>query len=417
MVAAKIEGSSQSILWLPVVGLAVVQGSIALTWVIYNLYLVDLLTQLGFASALAAVVLGVENILGIVMEPLMGSLADRRQRWLGSRFPLIAIGILLSAFVFVLIPMVVVIALRVPPDLLAGSLLAGVRWLLPIFLVAWALSMTVFRSPALSLLGRYAFGSGLPQAASILTLVGGLAGALGPMAGGGILERGPWLAFGLGSAVLVVAALVLRSVDPGMGVEEEEATSRPSGSLSWAGLGCVFGAGVGIALGFRLMMTLLPVVLQEQGPDAPVGLIMGMIFVALAVTAIPSGALARQIGNPLAMVLGLGLMGSLLGSLLWIQSPGLSIAAVAGLGAAFSLVSNGTIPFALSMVPPTRAGLGTGIFFSGGAAASSVFGILFRSPDAISTQVGLIIGVIAFLSAGFWVALSQQLKGENPVLG
>jgi hypothetical protein len=39
------------------------------------------------------------------------------------------------------------------------------------------------------------------------------------------------------------------------------------------------------------------------------------------------------------------------------------------LGATFSLVSNGTIPFALSIVPQDKAGLGTGIYFSGGAVA------------------------------------------------
>ncbi len=398
-------GSSRTVLWLPVLGLAAVQGSIALTWVIYNLYLVDLLTQLGFAAGLAVVILGLENVLGIVMEPLMGSLGDQQQRWIGSRFPLIAIGILGAAFLFVMIPVVIFFG-----DSLVGTL----RWVLPFFLVAWALAMTVFRSPALSLLGRYAFGSGLPQAASILTLVGGLAGALGPLAGTWILERGPWLAFGLGSGVLLLAAVVLRMVSPD---QDDEVSGEPdpesTGSLSWVALGCIFGAGVGIGLGFRLMMTLLPRLLTQQGSEGQVTVTLGAIFVALAVTAIPAGELARRLGNPLAMVLGSGLMASLLGSLLWVQSPGLSLLVAAGLGSSFSLVSNGTIPFALSLVPPVRAGLGTGIFFSGGAAASSLFGILFRRPDAIPVEMGIILGVVAFLSSGFWVALSQQHQQRN----
>ena len=40
----------QRVLWLQVLGLAAVQGAISLTWVIYNLYLDDLLLTLGFSA-------------------------------------------------------------------------------------------------------------------------------------------------------------------------------------------------------------------------------------------------------------------------------------------------------------------------------------------------------------------------------
>jgi hypothetical protein len=43
--------SAPAILWAQVGGLAALQGAITLTWVIYNLYLVDLLTRLGFPQA------------------------------------------------------------------------------------------------------------------------------------------------------------------------------------------------------------------------------------------------------------------------------------------------------------------------------------------------------------------------------
>jgi len=80
------------------------------------------------------------------------------------------------------------------------------------------------------------------------------------------------------------------------------------------------------------------------------------------------------------------------------------------LGATFSLVSNGTIPFALSMVPPDKAGLGTGIYFSGGAVASSLFGALFSQPQSLTPVVGALIGATAFLVAGIFVASSSKLQ-------
>jgi hypothetical protein len=68
----KITQTSTNILWAQVWGLATVQGAISLTWVIYNLYLKQLLTEFGFPPTLAAVLLIVENALAALMEPLMG---------------------------------------------------------------------------------------------------------------------------------------------------------------------------------------------------------------------------------------------------------------------------------------------------------------------------------------------------------
>jgi len=50
------------------------------------------------------------------------------------------------------------------------------KWLLPILAIIWAGVMAIFRSPTMALLGRCATNDGLPKAASILTLVGGIIG-------------------------------------------------------------------------------------------------------------------------------------------------------------------------------------------------------------------------------------------------
>ncbi|NEQ29488.1 MAG: SLC45 family MFS transporter [Leptolyngbya sp. SIO4C5] len=391
---------NQSVLWRQVWGLAAVQGAIALTWVIYNLYLLDLLTGLGFPRGLAAGLLILENLLAAVMEPLMGSLSDRTQHWVGSRFPLIALGLILAAVCFLAIPAVFV----------WGG--AGLRGLLPITLVAWALAMTVFRSPALSLLGRYAFATQLPQAASILTLVGGVAGAMGPLAGNFILSLGPAVAFTIGSVVLVVAAAALRQVGPDRAIAPEK-VAPPIASrwrdLSLPGLGLIFLAGVGITLGFRLLLSSFPTILSAQLPGPLVKLIVGLIFIALAVTAIPAGRLTLKLGNRRSMVVGLVLMAVLCG-LVAVTRSGLLAGAIAiAFGAAFSFVSNGTIPFALSLVPADKAGLGTGLYFSGGAVASSLFGVVVSQTENLAPIVMAIAGGIAFLAASLCIAASSRV--------
>ncbi len=398
--------ASPKVLWLQVWGLAAVQGAIALTWVIYNLYLLKLLGDFGFPKGLATGVLILENVLAAVMEPLMGGLSDRAQRWIGTRFPFISFGMVLASALFIAIPAFVVL----------GSPTAAFRWVLPVLMVAWALAMTVFRSPAMSLLGRYAFGTNLPQAASILTLVGGLAGAMGPLANQFILSLGSVVTFSIGSFTMLGAAAALRLVNPDTGKQptpESSASPQPSSSwqqISIPRLGLVFGAGVGVALGFRLMMDTFPKILDSQVAGANKGLILGGIFIALALTAIPSGKLASHLGNRQAMTYGLVAMAGFTALMVLAHNGAIAAGIAIALGATFSLVSNGTIPFALSMVPPDKAGLGTGIYFSGGAVASSVFGALFSQPQSLTPVVGALIGATAFLVAGIFVASSGKLQ-------
>ncbi|MEM8604451.1 MAG: MFS transporter, partial [Cyanobacteria bacterium P01_H01_bin.121] len=209
---------SKRILWLQVWGLAAVQGAIALTWVIYNLYLKTLLVAFGFPVVAATAVIIIENLLAALMEPLMGSLSDNMQYWFGSRFPFVAFGTVIASACFNMITTIYVF----------GSDTGPIRWLLPIMMVAWALAMTIFRSPVLSLLGRYAFATNLPQAASILTLVGGLAGALGPISSQLILQLGPLFAFTAGSIVMLVGAAALRWVGPNQQVQAQPMAQDPT---------------------------------------------------------------------------------------------------------------------------------------------------------------------------------------------
>ena len=389
--------SQSSVLWLQVCGLAAVQGAIALTWVIYNLYLPKLMNQFGFSPGLITSLLIFETGLAVVMEPLMGGLSDEAQQWLGSRFPFIAVGVVLASALFITIPAVVIFA----------SPVGGVQWVLPRVMVAWALAMTIFRSPALSLLGRYAFATKLPQAASVLTLVGAVAGAIGPLANQFILSLGPAITFATGSIVLLGAAAVLRFVNHQASITSSETASAVH-KISILNLGLIFGTGVGVALGFRLVMETLPKVLKSQLPEENVGLAIGAIFISLALAAIPAGGLAVRLGNKRAMLIGVGAMAGLSALILFANSVVIAVAIGIALGAAFSLIANGTIPFALALVPPNKAGLGTGMYFSGAALASSLFGFILVPSGVVTSSSGILVGAIAFLVAGVCITVGGK---------
>ncbi|MEO0539844.1 MAG: MFS transporter [Cyanobacteria bacterium P01_A01_bin.105] len=394
-------GKPSRILWAQVSGLAAVQGAISLTWVIYNLYLLELLTGLGFPAALGTVLLILENALAAVMEPLMGNLSDQSQRWVGSRFPQIALGIILAAACFIGIP-------------LAAWLGSGpVRLLLPVALVLWALAMTVFRSPALSLLGRYAFDSQLPQAAGLLTLVGGVTGAMAPLAGEWLLSLGAGITFTIGSTVLLGAALVLRQVNPTRSVrtaQVQQLGQAAEKQVRWRrllpNLSLVFGVGVGVALGLRLLLSLLPKQYSELG--APGSQALAAVFITVAITALPMGTVASRLGNRQAMGVGLIGLSIISGLILSAGTPHQMLLLAVLAGTAFSLVSNGTLPFALSMVPAHKSGLGTGLYFSGGAVAMSLFGAGVQRLGDPSPGLGLGIAAVSFGLAILCLALSGQ---------
>jgi Na+/melibiose symporter-like transporter len=445
--------STGKVLWVQVWGLALVQGAIALTWVIYNLYLVRLLTQFGFPESLATSLIVLENILAAFIEPVMGNFSDRLQHTMGSRFPFIALGMILASACFLGIPAVLVL----------GGPSGIMRWLLPIMMVLWAIAMTLFRSPALSLLGRYAFRTQLPQAASILTLVGGLAGSLAPLANTVILRMGPLVTFFIGSMSLLGAAFALRAVGPNQtvmaeppeflsqesparfseqdgyspnafhqpGVESAVASQSPENqasvsqssapvtrAVSIPKLALVFGAGMGVALGFRLMMQTLPSVISAQISELNPRWVLGTVFLTIAITAIPMGRVVTRAGTRLSMIVGLGLMAGLTALILTgTQAMMIFVMAIA-IGTCFSVVSNTTIPFALSMVPNHKAGLGTGMYFSGAAVAMSLYGMAISNGLELSSRSGASIGAVAFLCAAACTLISmketsQHLKGSQ----
>jgi Na+/melibiose symporter-like transporter len=93
--------------WRRLGGITAVQTAITLTWVIYSLYLPDLLVQLGFAKQLAATLLIIEHGLEAASEPIFGAMSDRSQQKMGTRFPWIILGVVLASAFLIALPIIV----------------------------------------------------------------------------------------------------------------------------------------------------------------------------------------------------------------------------------------------------------------------------------------------------------------------
>ena len=397
--------NNKQVLWLQVCGLAMVQGAITLSWVIYNFYLPKLLVQFGFPKSLAVSLLILENALAVFMEPLMGSLSDNKQRWFASRFPFITVGVLLSSALFIAIPCVVTF---VPPTTVF-------KFILPPLVVAWALAMTVFRSPVLSLLGRYAMPKSLPMAVSVLTLIGGIIGAFRIAANDLLLSFGPVVTFAFGSFVLLGSAAVLRVIHPPEVVSDEPVDKHQAQSplpISFQALGSIFVLGGSFAWGYRLLFDGVSKFLKIQLNSDNIQLQMVIFGIAIAIAALPAGLIAKKVGNRKAMLGGIGIVVLLM---LLLPLFGANIILLAPLAISSSFILNGTIPFALEMVPPDRGGLGIGMYFGGVGLAMSIFGSIFSQPQAISPQFAALMSAIAFCLVFGCVVYSNFIQRENKI--
>ncbi|MEG4963044.1 MULTISPECIES: MFS transporter [unclassified Microcoleus] len=400
------KSQSQSlILWRQVGGVAALQGAITLTWMLYRLYLPQLLAGFGFAGFDRGIGI-LEDSLAITIEPFAGWLSDKQRHWMGTRFPLIVVGTILSSVLFIAIPAIFIF----------GNPVSPLRWMLPVVIVAWSIAMAMFRSPAVSLLGQYATQSQLPQAMSLLVLVGGLAGAARPVAGDFILNLGPAFAFAIGSFVLLGAVAFLRSVNPDAALSELPPDTAISETVSITALGLVAVTGMAVAWGSRAMgERILPHVFQTQIAGVDSKLLMAGFTLALAVASLLAGVIAVRLGNQ-RMLLG-GLVATAVLLLAMVFSQGLVMVAATVLAVIFtnSLITTGTVPFALSLVPPRRGGLGVGFYFGGFSLGMTFYSVVFVAPNVVPAVTTAIVGAIAFLVAGVCVVAGDRFKQTRPV--
>ncbi|HLP87036.1 MAG TPA: MFS transporter [Nostocaceae cyanobacterium] len=382
--------SSFNILWLRVGLLAGLQAAITLTWLVYNAYLPKLLTQFGFPATLAAGLLILENALGMILEPLMGGLSDRTSFKIGSKLPFITVGVILSSALLLAIPCILTF---VPPiEVLKG--------ILPLTLVAWAIAMTIFRSPAMSFLGRYATPQELPLAASLVTLAGGIVGAFRGYGNQFILSLGEIWAFAIASFVLLTAGFTLRFFPPPPPTSDIQTPKIPIKPLIY-----IFLTGASIAFGTRFLMDALNKMLKLQYPTTDISLLMLAVGLTLAAAALPAGFIGVKLGNTRTMLLGIAATICGIAIMLYM---GALFPIILIIIAGFSLIVNGVIPFCLNLMPERWGGLGIGMYFGGFSLAMSLFGVMFPKMEIITPAWGGVGTISAFLLAAVCILFTQR---------
>lgn len=390
------------ILWTRLGGIVAVQGAITLAWVIYALYLPDLLIQLGFYPELAKLLLIIENALEAFIEPIFGHFSDQSQRKIGTRLPWINLGVLLASGLFIILPIMVFFLPTINPW----------RWTFPILVVFWASAMAIFRSPLIALLGETASQTELPIAASFLTFIQQLISSFRFIAYSFILSFGSIFTFAIGSFVLLGAAAFLRQVTPPS--IPTKLSSTTLSSIPTKILIFILGTGFSIGFSLRFIFASLSQIFASQLLKNQVSLGMLGFNILIAISAILIGKISSKIGNTKTMLAGLLTTAIILKIIPLITSNTILIIGIVLMSFFFSAVLNGMFPLVLGLISKERLGLGVGVFFGGFGAAISFFMLLFSQISTLEVQTSL--GAFFLFVASLCVISTHYFKQKSKTI-
>lgn len=383
--------------------------AISSVWPLYDAYMPDFLSKYIASSALVGLIMGLDNFLGITLQPYFGALSDRtRSKW-GRRRPFLLIGMPIAALALALFP------LSIPGGLVTLLLTTGVL----------NLAMSLFRTPTVALMPDLTPSQFRSQANGVINFMGGIGAAVVIQVGKMLYPVNPGYPFvvaaGIMAAVFLLFLFVIREPEapPADSAVEETPQSLWSalqqmlrsrdrnGRLLFLAIFAWFVAYQAVNTWFtRYAVEILKVEIHQAA---------GALFftaIAFVLGALPAGFIGGKIGRRQTISLGLvGMALTFLGMNLLTTLSQFSIALfVAGL--CWSLININSYPMVTELCHPSQTGTYTGLYyiFSGIAGATGPFiaGLLF---DGVGSKQPL------FLFSSLFMALALLLiwrvrKGE-----
>ncbi len=388
------------IVWRQVWGLSALLAAVIFSWTIYGIYQPQILQNLGFAKLAAW--LGVfQGALGVVIEPIVGGISDRVMRRRGSRLPMITTGVTLAGLIFVSVALLIQVNLPVEA-----------RWLVPVLMTLWVISMIIFRGPVVALLQQSAPLAAIPQANVVLTVVFGLVSALEPLLSYLFRQVGGAITLMLGAIALVVGASVLYALAPPRRLFAGKQANQPLLPIATAAklrLAMIFAVGVGTGLCQNLLLRTFPNALATSNLSVP--LITSGVLLISAVSAVPLQAAINGLGLSQSMLWGTAAV-TLCTGLALLQPNGLvTVGLILLAGAAFGIIFIGQIPFALTTGPNDRAGLSTGLLFGGIGAATALVSALLQVGMALPNT--LVWAAVGLIITGLAIAVSRNVQPSS----
>ena len=178
-----------------------------IAWTIYNAYVPlilkdnDAIRNLSYSGTVIGLIMVIDNVFGVIFQPLFGKLSDRTHTRFGKRTPYLLMGIPVCAVLFSLIPQMAAI------------------WSLMLCIIVFNFIMSTWRAPVVALMPDMTPSAVRSEGNAMINLMGGVGTVLGTVAGkifavilhlnsaqGGAVR--PYV-FTFGSVIMVICLMVV----------------------------------------------------------------------------------------------------------------------------------------------------------------------------------------------------------------
>lgn len=388
----------------------------------------------GVIGGLIGAIMVIDNLFGVIFQPLFGKFSDRTHSRLGKRRPYLLFGIPAAALFFIMIP-------RMP-----------YIWTLMLCVICFNLIMSLWRSPVVALMPDLTPPSLRSEGNAVINLMGGLGTLLGMGSGMIVIaimtvfmgakpatdaER-PYVFLFTAVVMLICLLVVMLAVkEPDSRLKKTADANSAAQEMAQAKqaekqklkdlklpkekkrslffmlltLFFLFNGSDTIQTFFTLFAK------KELGIDTAMAtILMGVFALSLMIFAIPAGKLGQKIGRKKTILIGLG--GALLLFTLFFLTKGMPgfqkvmiFIALIGGGACVALVNINTLPVVLDIGTPEQVGTFTGYYYTATFSASIVGPILCGTLCGSTNYWSLFIYCpIAFALA--FLCMTQVRHGE-----
>lgn len=161
--------SNSKIYWPQVIALLILDICVIISWIAYHEFQPSILETFGLQKFTFE--FSIWSGLIIISTPaLAGLIADKTLAKSGKRLPVINVGVNVAAMIF----MAVALTLFFEPN-------GPIKWVIPVFITGWLISMNMFRSPAISIIERLVPQRQLPAVLALFIFTFDIAYSIEPI--------------------------------------------------------------------------------------------------------------------------------------------------------------------------------------------------------------------------------------------
>ncbi|UTR09861.1 MFS transporter [Evansella sp. LMS18] len=387
--------------------------ALMLIWTFYNAYMPLILGDFIESRAIRGAIMGLDNLLAVLLIPVIGAWSDKVETRIGNRLPFIVVGMPVAAIFFILIPYGAQVTL----------------WVLLVIDIIFLLAMTIYRAPVIALMPDHTPTERRSTANGVINLMGGVGAIIalfGLSALYGIDRAYPFAIAGL---LLFLSFLLLYfTVDrnpPYVGSSKDEMEETMASESFFKGLShlkkpefrghlfiltAIFLYFIGYS-GVEAQFTVYAVEYLNMEESAA-GFTLGFFSLAFVIFAVPAGLLGSKLGKTPIMLLGLIVLPLIFVCIPFLpvlSSPFPAVNQVLLLqivlftgGIAWALINVQAYPLVADLGGKNKIGYFTGLYYLFSMASSIIAPAFLGLLMDIFTHPALFFGAAASFLAGFY---------------